>query len=72
MLGKKYEEKYKQVAEVASKLTIEEATFRDIQVRTVPLQCSDESGDFPSASLLECPNFTDKSSPVSLHIHGNK
>ncbi|XP_050215165.1 uncharacterized protein LOC126666204 isoform X3 [Mercurialis annua] len=33
MLGKKYEEKYKQVAEVASKLTIEEATFRDIQER---------------------------------------
>lgn len=32
MLGKKYEEKYKQVAEVASKLTIEEATFREIQV----------------------------------------
>jgi hypothetical protein len=35
LLGKKYEEKYKQVAEVASKLTIEEATFCDIQVRTV-------------------------------------
>ena len=35
MLGKKYEEKYKQVAEVASKLTIEEATFRDVQVRVV-------------------------------------
>lgn len=32
MLSKKYEEKYKQVAEIASKLTIEEATFRDIQV----------------------------------------
>jgi hypothetical protein len=47
LLGKKYEEKYKQVAEVASKLTIEEATFRDIQVRTVLLQCRDESGDFP-------------------------
>lgn len=31
-LAKKYEEKYKQVAEVASKLTMEEATFRDIQV----------------------------------------
>ena len=31
-LGKKYEEKYKQVAEIASKLTIEEAKFRDMQV----------------------------------------
>lgn len=29
---KKYEEKYKQAGDVASKLTIEEATFRDIQV----------------------------------------
>lgn len=32
LLSKKYEEKYKQVGDVASKLTIEEATFRDIQV----------------------------------------
>lgn len=31
-LAKKYEEKYKQVAEIASKLMVEEATFRDIQV----------------------------------------
>lgn len=31
-LGKKYEEKYKQVAEIVSKLTVEEAKFRDIQV----------------------------------------
>ena len=31
-LSKKYEEKYKQTGDVASKLTIEEATFRDIQV----------------------------------------
>ncbi|GFQ06754.1 uncharacterized calcium-binding protein c800.10c [Phtheirospermum japonicum] len=30
-LANKYEEKYKQVGDVASKLTIEEATFRDIQ-----------------------------------------
>ena len=29
-LGKKYEEKYKQVVEIASKLTIEEAKFHDI------------------------------------------
>ncbi|KAG6736599.1 hypothetical protein POTOM_060538 [Populus tomentosa] len=38
LLGKKYEEKYKQVAEVASKLTIEEATFRDIQERKLELR----------------------------------
>lgn len=31
-LIKKYEEKHKQVAEIASKLTIEEARFRDVQV----------------------------------------
>ncbi|XP_061372845.1 uncharacterized protein LOC133315266 [Gastrolobium bilobum] len=37
-LHKKYEEKYKQVAEIASKLTIEEAKFRDIQERKVELQ----------------------------------
>uniref|UniRef100_A0A2P2KS90 Uncharacterized protein MANES_18G003700 n=1 Tax=Rhizophora mucronata TaxID=61149 RepID=A0A2P2KS90_RHIMU len=37
VLGKKYEERYKQVAEVASKLTIEEATFRDIQERKLEL-----------------------------------
>ncbi|XP_027354203.1 actin cytoskeleton-regulatory complex protein pan1 isoform X2 [Abrus precatorius] len=37
-LGKKYEEKYKQVGEIASKLTIEEAKFRDIQERKVELQ----------------------------------
>ncbi|KAG7971449.1 hypothetical protein I3843_07G134200 [Carya illinoinensis] len=32
-LGSKYEEKYKQVADIASKLTIEEARFCDIQRR---------------------------------------
>ncbi|CAM8912573.1 unnamed protein product [Rhodiola kirilowii] len=37
-LGKKYEEKYKQVAELASKLTIEEAKYRDIQERKTELQ----------------------------------
>ncbi|XP_062098049.1 uncharacterized protein LOC133803919 isoform X2 [Humulus lupulus] len=37
LLGKKYEEKYKQVAEIASKLTIEDATFRDIQARKMEL-----------------------------------
>ncbi|KAF9686600.1 hypothetical protein SADUNF_Sadunf02G0006100 [Salix dunnii] len=68
LLGKKYEEKYKQVAEVASKLTIEEATFRDIQVKTVLLQSSDESGDLPLCKPLECPSFTDKSSPIFLCI----
>ena len=33
ILAKKYEDKYKQVGDVSSKLTTEEATFRDIQVR---------------------------------------
>lgn len=37
-LGKKYEEKYKQVADIASKLTVEEARFRDIQERKTELQ----------------------------------
>ncbi|PWA80628.1 concanavalin A-like lectin/glucanase domain-containing protein [Artemisia annua] len=37
MLAKKYEEKYKLVAEVASKLTIEEASFRDIHERKMEL-----------------------------------
>ncbi|KAG2698105.1 hypothetical protein I3760_07G134900 [Carya illinoinensis] len=36
-LGSKYEEKYKQVADIASKLTIEEARFCDIQERRVEL-----------------------------------
>ncbi|KAJ4966475.1 hypothetical protein NE237_018324 [Protea cynaroides] len=34
---KKYEEKYKQVGDIASKLTIEEATFRDVQERKMEL-----------------------------------
>ncbi|XP_073149099.1 uncharacterized protein [Henckelia pumila] len=36
-LARKYEEKYKQVGDVASKLTIEEATFRDIQDKKMEL-----------------------------------
>ncbi|XP_010266212.1 PREDICTED: actin cytoskeleton-regulatory complex protein PAN1 [Nelumbo nucifera] len=36
-LAKKYEEKYKQVGEIASKLTIEEATFREVQERKMEL-----------------------------------
>ncbi|XP_058098605.1 actin cytoskeleton-regulatory complex protein pan1-like [Magnolia sinica] len=36
-LAKKYEEKYKQVGDVASKLTIEQATFREIQERKMEL-----------------------------------
>lgn len=35
-LAKKYEEKYKQIGDVASKLPLEEATFRDIQVYLSP------------------------------------
>ena len=37
ILAKKYEAKYKQVAEIASKLTIEEAKFREIQERMTEL-----------------------------------
>ncbi|XP_024017646.1 actin cytoskeleton-regulatory complex protein PAN1 isoform X2 [Morus notabilis] len=36
-LARKYEEKYKQTGDVASKLTIEEATFRDIQEKKMEL-----------------------------------
>ncbi|XP_022879738.1 epidermal growth factor receptor substrate 15-like 1 isoform X2 [Olea europaea var. sylvestris] len=36
-LANKYEDKYKQVGDVASKLTIEEATFRDIQEKKMEL-----------------------------------
>lgn len=36
-LSKKYEDKYKQAGDVASKLTIEEATFRDIQEKKMEL-----------------------------------
>ncbi|XP_073141969.1 uncharacterized protein [Henckelia pumila] len=38
LLEKKYQEKYKQVAEIHSKLTIEEASFRGIQARKMELQ----------------------------------
>ncbi|XAR73673.1 hypothetical protein NMG60_11007723 [Bertholletia excelsa] len=37
LLAKKYEEKYKQSGDVASRLTIEEATFRDIQEKKMEL-----------------------------------
>ncbi|XXG87401.1 hypothetical protein AAC387_Pa11g2094 [Persea americana] len=37
LLAKKYEEKYKQVGGIASRLTVEEATFRDIQERKMEL-----------------------------------
>ncbi|KAL1566675.1 actin cytoskeleton-regulatory complex protein pan1-like [Salvia divinorum] len=37
LLAKKYEEKYMQAGDVASKLTIEEATFRDIQEKKMEL-----------------------------------
>lgn len=36
-LAKKYEDKYKQVGDVSSKLTTEEATFRDIQEKKIEL-----------------------------------
>ncbi|PRQ25189.1 putative EF-hand domain pair protein [Rosa chinensis] len=37
ILAKKYEEKYKQTGDVASKLSIEEATFRDLQEKKMDL-----------------------------------
>ncbi|XP_051124137.1 uncharacterized protein LOC127246675 [Andrographis paniculata] len=38
LLEKKYQEKYKQVAEIHSKLAIEEAAFREVQERKMELQ----------------------------------
>ncbi|GAB4833023.1 hypothetical protein Ancab_007046 [Ancistrocladus abbreviatus] len=38
LLAKKYEERYKQVAEIHSRLTIEEATFREYQERKMELR----------------------------------
>ncbi|KAJ4784731.1 Calcium-binding EF hand family protein [Rhynchospora pubera] len=37
-LGKKYEEKYKQVGEIASKLAVEEAAIRDVHERKTELE----------------------------------
>ncbi|XP_004491645.1 uncharacterized protein [Cicer arietinum] len=37
ILAKKYEDKYKQVGDLSSKLTAEEATFRDIQEKKIDL-----------------------------------
>ncbi|XP_020093640.1 epidermal growth factor receptor substrate 15-like isoform X2 [Ananas comosus] len=37
LLGKKYEEKYKQVGEIASQLAVQEVTFRDVQERKLEL-----------------------------------
>ncbi|XP_038723907.1 actin cytoskeleton-regulatory complex protein PAN1-like isoform X2 [Tripterygium wilfordii] len=37
LLARKYEDKYRQAGDVASKLTLEEATFRDIQERKMEL-----------------------------------
>ncbi|OWM84024.1 actin cytoskeleton-regulatory complex protein PAN1-like [Punica granatum] len=37
VLAKKYEEKYRQTGDVASRLTLEEATFRDIQEKKMDL-----------------------------------
>ncbi|KHN29882.1 epidermal growth factor receptor substrate 15-like 1 [Glycine soja] len=37
ILAKKYEDKYKQVGDLSSKLTTEEATFRDIQEKKIEL-----------------------------------
>ncbi|KAK7815432.1 eh domain-containing protein 2 [Quercus suber] len=52
-LIKKYEEKHKQVAEIASKLTIEEARFRDIQVQQTEILDSKEKLEFYRTKMQE-------------------
>ncbi|GAV81555.1 efhand_3 domain-containing protein/EF_hand_3 domain-containing protein [Cephalotus follicularis] len=56
ILARKYEEKYRQTGDVASKLTIEEATFRDIQERKMELYqaiVKMEQGDTADGALKE-------------------
>ncbi|KAK6924582.1 EF-hand domain [Dillenia turbinata] len=58
-LAKKYEEKYKQAANVAPRLTIEEATFRDIQEKKMVLYqaiVKMEQGDSADGDLQNCVN----------------
>ncbi|KAI3905929.1 hypothetical protein MKW92_041327 [Papaver armeniacum] len=55
-LGKKYEEKYKQVGDKASRLTSEEAIFRDIQERKMELYNAlvrIEQGDSTGGGILQ-------------------
>lgn len=47
-MSKKYEEKYKLVAEIASKVAIEDARFRDLQVKL--LSCLDQWPGHDSAA----------------------
>ncbi|XP_071724417.1 uncharacterized protein [Rutidosis leptorrhynchoides] len=56
LLAKKYEEKYKQSGDVASKLTLEEATFRDIQEKKMELYqaiVKMDQGDTTDGALKE-------------------
>ncbi|XP_028768099.1 actin cytoskeleton-regulatory complex protein PAN1 isoform X2 [Neltuma alba] len=59
ILAKKYEAKYKQVGDIASKLTAEEATFRDIQEKKLEL--------YQSVVKLE----QDGSSDGNLQVHAD-
>ncbi|GLT82518.1 hypothetical protein SLE2022_008830 [Rubroshorea leprosula] len=58
-LARKYEEKYRQTGDVASRLTLEEATFRDIQEGKMELYqaiVKFESGDTTEGALQERAN----------------
>ena len=50
-MTKKYEEKYKQVAEIVSKLAIEDVRFRDVQVKL--LSYMNTSHDPAACALLK-------------------
>ncbi|KAG6768226.1 hypothetical protein POTOM_027123 [Populus tomentosa] len=63
-LGKKYEEKYKQTGDVASKLTIEEATFHDIQEHAENIQSSLE--ERVKTVNEHCKLYGLRSKPISL------
>ncbi|KAK6154047.1 hypothetical protein DH2020_013686 [Rehmannia glutinosa] len=63
-LANKYEEKYKQVGDVASKLTIEEATFRDIQDRANQIQSDLE--ELVKALNERCKTYGLRGKPTSL------
>ncbi|XP_054787536.1 uncharacterized protein LOC129293548 isoform X1 [Prosopis cineraria] len=60
ILAKKYEAKYKQVGDIASKLTAEEATFRDIQEKKLEL--------YQSIVKLEQDGLTDG----TLQVHADR
>ena len=52
-MTKKYEEKYKQVAEIVSKLAIEDVIFRDLQVKFLSYMNQWPSHDSIACALLK-------------------